>query len=210
MSDAPAAASAAPATDAPAGAPAAPTPPAAPAPKTEAPKASAKPAEGKPWVNPYVARKAAQTAPQKPAAAPVAPAAPAVDPAARLAEIEAAHKASGEKLTRYEATLKARVAQDLAALPERVRKTIEARAGGDPVRTLEMITDAHEMGLGTAPLAGTATTAPAPPSPSTAVDPDAAILAQYTELARKAPTYALAFRLQHAAAIARAESRRAS
>lgn len=209
MSDAPAAANAAPATDAPAGAPAAPSAPVAPKAAETPSAAPAKPAESKPWVNPYAARKATQTAAPKPAA--VAPAAaPLVDPAKRLAEIEAAHKASGEKLTRYEETLKARVAQDLAALPERVRKVIERDAAGDPLATLRMITSAHEMGLTSAAIPPGATTAPPPPATSAAVDPDAAVLAEYESLKGKAPIRANAFRLINGAALARAEARRAS
>jgi len=211
MSDAPAAANAAPATDAPAGAPAAPSAPVAPKAAETPSAAPAKPAEGKPWVNPYAARKATQTAAPKPAAAPPAPiatAAPPVDPAKRLAEVEAAHKASGEKLTRYEATLKARVAQDLATLPERVRTTIEKRAGGDPVLTLQMITDAHEMGLTSTAIPPGATTAPPPPSAGsstpTAADADAAVLATFQKLQQNAPTAAQVFRLRNDAAISRA------
>ena len=210
MSDAPAAANAAPATDAPAGAPAAPSAPVAPKAAETPSAAPAKPAESKPWVNPYAARKATQTAAPKAAAAPpaVAPAPPPVDPAKRLAEVEALHKASGEKLTRYEATLKARVAQDLAALPERVRATIEKRAGGDPVLTLQMITDAHEMGLTSSAIPPGATTAPPPPSAGastpTAADADAAVLATFQKLQQNAPTAAQVFRLRNDAAISRA------
>jgi hypothetical protein len=218
MSDAPVAASAAPATDAPAGAPA-PSPAPADAkaakkPADAADKAPAKPADAKPWVNPHIARRAAQMAAPKPAAAVPSPSlptpSPPVDPVKRLAEIETAHKATGEKLTRYEETLKARVAQDLAALPERVRKVIERDAAGDPLTTLRMITSAHEMGLTAQPIPTGATTAPAPPATSAAVDPDAATLAEYQSLKSRAPIRANAFRMLHGAAIARAESRRAS
>ena len=215
MSDAPAAAPAAPATDAPAGALAVPAAEASKpaAPPAAAAKAPAKPADAKPWVNPHIARRAAQMAAPKPASAvpaSPAPAAPPVDPAKRLAEIETAHKATGEKLTRYEETLKARVAQDLAALPEKVRKVIERDAAGDALATLRMITSAHEMGLTAQPIPTGATTAPAPPATSAAADPDAAIFAEYESLKSRAPIRANAFRMLNGAAIARAESRRAS
>lgn len=216
MSDAPAAAQAAPATDAPTGAPVvAPPPPAEaakPAEKTPAKPTAApqKAADAKPWVNPYAARKTAPTAPPKPATAAPPPTAPKVDPVARLAELEASHKSTSEMLTRHQETLKARVAQDLAALPERVRKVIERDAAGDPLATLRMITSAHEMGITATAIPTGATTAPPPPSTASAVDPDAALLAEYESLKGKAPIRANAFRMMNSAAIARAESRRAS
>ena len=203
----------APATDAPAGAPAV-TP--APSPPVAA-KAADKPAapplktpDAKPWVNPHVARRAAPKAPTAPVVAKPAPTAPPVDPAARLAQVEAEHKSTGERLTRYEETLKARVAIDLAALPDRVRKVIERDAAGDPLATLRMITSAHEMGLAAPTIPTGATTAPPPPSTASAIDPDAAVLAEYDALKGKAPIRANALRMLHGAAIARAEARRAS
>lgn len=213
MSDAPAAANAAPATDAPAGAPAAPSAPVAPKAAETPSAAPAKPAESKPWVNPYAARKATQTAAPKPAAAPpapVAPAAPPVDPAKRLAEVEALHKAEGEKSARYRSVIEAHAATELAALPERVRESITRRAKGDPVATLDLIATAREMGLTSTAIPTGATTAPPPPATSAAVDPDDAVLAEYESLKGKAPIRANAFRMLNGAAIARAEARRAS
>ncbi len=212
MSDAPAAVPAAPATDAPAGAPAVTPAPAPSAAVKTADKPAATPAKApntKPWVNPHIARRAAPKAPAAPAVAkPAAPAATPVDPAARLAQVEAEHKSTGERLTRYEATLKARVAQDLAALPERVRATIERRAGGDPVLTLQLITDAHEMGVTSTAIPTGATTAPPPPSAGphvpTAADNDAATLATFQKLQQNAPVLAQVFRLRNDAAISRA------
>lgn len=214
MSDAPAApATAAPATDAPAGAPAvtpAPAPPAAPAAKADA-KADAKAPDAKPWVNPHVARRAAPKAPAAPvAAAPAAPAAPPVDPAKRLAEVEALHKAEGEKSARYRSVIEAHAATELAALPDRVRESITRRAKGDPVAALDLIATAREMGLTSTTIPTGATTAPPPPSTASAVDPDAAVLAEYEGLKGKAPIRANAFRMLNGAAIARAEARRAS
>lgn len=172
--------------------------------------AAAKPADAKPWVNPFVARKAAA----KPAAAPAptAPAAPApkVDPLARLAELETLHKATSESLARRESVLKARVAQDLAALPEHVRVAVERDAGGDLDATMRLITLMHTVGAAKPIIPTGATTAPPPPATSAATNPDDAVLSEYESLKGRAPILANAFRLAHSAEIARAEKRRAS
>lgn len=194
-----------------------PAPPAATAPETPAAKAAEKPAaapqkpaDAKPWVNPFVARKAAAKA--APAPAPAAPAAPApkVDPLARLAELETLHKTASESLARRESVLKARVAQDLAALPEHVRIAVERDAGGDLDATMRLITLMHTVGAAKPIIPTGATTAPPPPATSTAANPDDAVLSEYESLKSRAPILANAFRIAHSAEIARAEKRRAS
>lgn len=199
-------------------APAAEAPPVAPvAPAVVAPVATpdapAAPPAAPPRLNPWARRASAPAVVAAPvvaapvAVAPVAataPAAPAVeDP--RVATLTA-------QMDSLHAVIRAQADDALAQVPTNVRATVEALAGDDPARRLDVLRTLRAQGLATAPaqVPVGATTMQAPAAPAAnAPSPDASALAQYERLrASGSPISAAAFRAANYAAITRAEAAR--
>lgn len=185
-------------------------PPAQPAPAVEA-KAAEAPAEkatekAAPKLNPW-ALKPAKASPAQPVEKPTAPAAPAAQ--ATPAQPAPTGPSPDEIVAaRVRDALAPLAASTLADLSESARAAITEIAGDDPAAQLKAVAALRKSGLVTATLpVGATTTQAAPPSTTPTTNPDTEALTTYERLkTHGGGIVAEAFRVKHAAAIARARA----